>query len=264
MSEPTTPQGPNGPKNRPPAPRDQTASGPASDPTATTPPVSQTVPMPVTPAAGSVPPAGPLPAGGPLPPAGPLPPKGPGLLRQATSTTGGLIAVVIAACLTALLVMGLAGAGLFVGARLLGRHANVVRVQQAERGQLSPGQRKKLQGQGPMGDPQMPGFPGGPGKGNGLGPLMRGAAGLGGVQHGEFTVQGTDGQPTTMTLQRGTVTAASATSVTVKSGDGFTATYAVDATTRGAKAGLVKGDTALVVADKAGAKAVLIRATRTP
>ncbi len=71
------------------------------------------------------------------------------------------------------------------------------------------------------------------------------------VQHGDFTVQGANGTSTAMTLQRGTVTAASGTSVTVKSTDGFTATYAVDSSTRGRTTNLAKGDNVLVIAQKA-------------
>jgi hypothetical protein len=67
-----------------------------------------------------------------------------------------------------------------------------------------------------------------------------------------------------MTVQRGTVTAASASSVTVKSADGFTATYSLDSTTRGASGSLAKGDVALVVAKKSGGSAVLVRVIRTP
>ncbi|QGN59007.1 hypothetical protein [Nostocoides sp. HKS02] len=171
--------------------------------------------------------------------------------------------MIVAACLVALMVIALAGAGLFVGARLLGHHADVARVQHAGPGQLSPGQRKKLEGKGPMA-PGMPGFGKGQGNGSRLGPLMGGVAGLGAIQHGEFTTQGANGTATVMTVQRGTVTAASATSLTVRSDDGFTATYAVDATTRGLRTGLAKGDVVLVVANKAGAKAVLVRAARTP
>ena len=65
-----------------------------------------------------------------------------------------------------------------------------------------------------------------------MGELMRGAMGLGNVQHGEFTVQ-QDGKAVVMTLQRGTVTKSSATSVTVKSDDDFTGTYVLSDDTRG-------------------------------
>lgn len=61
--------------------------------------------------------------------------------------------------------------------------------------------------------------------------------------HGEITVQGQDG-PTEVALQRGEVTAASATSVTVRSSDGFTTTYAVGTATQ------VRRDRATVTADE--------------
>ncbi len=49
-----------------------------------------------------------------------------------------------------------------------------------------------------------------------------------GVLHGEFTVPGPDGGYQTFATQVGEVTAVSATSVTVKSEDGYSRTYAVD------------------------------------
>jgi hypothetical protein len=86
--------------------------------------------------------------------------------------------------------------------------------------------------------------------------------GLGNVQHGEFTVQ-QNGKSVVMTLQRGTVTKASSTSVSVKSDDGFTATYVIGTDTRTRAGAPAVGDSVLVVAEKSGAKAVLITATRT-
>ena len=75
--------------------------------------------------------------------------------------------------------------------------------------------------------------------------------------HGEITVQGTDG-PTEVALQRGEVTAASASSVTVRSSDGFTTTYAVGAST------LVRRDRATVTADRLEVgDTALVRATGT-
>ena len=85
---------------------------------------------------------------------------------------------------------------------------------------------------------------------------------LGAVQHGELTVQDSAGKAVVMTVQRGTVTAASATSVAVKSADGFSATYAVDDTTRGRAGEVAKDESVLVLAQKAGSKAVVIRAVR--
>ena len=101
----------------------------------------------------------------------------------------------------------------------------------------------------------------GNGQGNGMGELMRGAMGLGNVQHGEFTVQ-QDGKAVVMTLQRGAVTKASDTSVTVKSDDAFTATYVLSDDTRGRTKALAVGDSVLVVAEKAGAKAVIVTGSR--
>lgn len=82
--------------------------------------------------------------------------------------------------------------------------------------------------------------------------------------HGEITVQGADG-PTTLDLQRGEVTAATTTSVTVRSSDGFTTTYAVGSSTtvRRDRAtvtadALAVGDTAFVRAE--GTTATTIRA----
>lgn len=73
-----------------------------------------------------------------------------------------------------------------------------------------------------------PGDGAGHGPGGGIGgPGMRGAL------HGELTVPRTDGTGTQVVLvQSGTVTAVSKTSLSVKSTDGFTATYAITPITR--------------------------------
>jgi hypothetical protein len=172
--------------------------------------------------------------------------------------------VIVAACLVALLVLGLFGAGVFAATRLVSAHRHEQGIERLPDGNgklLPPGQRKKLEQR----------FPGNGGAGGlgGLGgldkgrlkSLLRGAAGLGQLQHGEFTLQGADGKSTVMTVQYGTVTTSSSTSLTVKSADGFTATYTIDANTLGAPVSkLATGDTVMVVAEKSGAKAVLIRA----
>lgn len=224
---------------------------------------------PVGPPSGP-PPAGPV-AGGPVGP----PPKGPGLWRQATSTTGGLIAVVVAAALSALLVLGVVATIGLVAVRVA-HHDGPGRMERVRDDSqvLPPGQQRKLDRM-PQGPDSPRGQGNGKGKGlddglgnglgngmgNGMGPLMRGAMGLGDVQHGEFTVQ-QNGSAVVMTLQRGVVTKVSATSVTVKSDDGFSATYAIASDTRGRTGALANGDSVLVVAEKAGAKAVLVTATR--
>jgi hypothetical protein len=51
------------------------------------------------------------------------------------------------------------------------------------------------------------------------------------VEHGEFTMR-IKGGDQVVDVQRGQVTTVSATAVTVKSPDGFTATYAIDANTK--------------------------------
>ena len=94
----------------------------------------------------------------------------------------------------------------------------------------------------------------GPGnKGQGMGRL---GAGIDGVLHGEFTTNVT-GTPTVMVVQTGQVTAYTAgESLTVRSADGFEATYVVDATVatmRGA-ADLAAGVQVHVVAAKEGMK----------
>ena len=82
------------------------------------------------------------------------------------------------------------------------------------------------------------------------------AAGIDGVLHGEFTTNVT-GTPTVMVVQSGQVTAYTAgESLTVRSADGFEATYVVDATVatmRGA-ADLAAGVQVQVVAAKEGMK----------
>ena len=65
---------------------------------------------------------------------------------------------------------------------------------------------------------------------------MRG--GMRGALHGELTVPQADGTGTEVILvQRGTVTAVSSTSLSVKSTDGFTSTYTVSSSTRVRAAG---------------------------
>ncbi len=90
----------------------------------------------------------------------------------------------------------------------------------------------------------------------GAGPL--GLIGLAaGVLHGQFTVPRSGGGYQTVDVQDGTVTAVSPGSVTVKSADGFTASYTVTSKTlvdaRAAGIGAVhKGDTIVVTATVSG------------
>lgn len=81
----------------------------------------------------------------------------------------------------------------------------------------------RLHGRFPFG----PGF--GPEFGPGFGPVF--GPGPFGAVHGQFVVPKPGGGYQTVDTQRGAVTAVSTTSITVKSGDGFTKTYRVTAST---------------------------------
>jgi hypothetical protein len=79
------------------------------------------------------------------------------------------------------------------------------------------------------------------------------------VQHGELVLEGRNGTAVTMDVQRGQVTAVSATSISLRSADGYTATYAVGADTRVRLSGTPKtigdvkvGDTVGVLATRNG------------
>jgi hypothetical protein len=169
----------------------------------------------------------------------------PGLWRQATSTTGGLVATVVALVLTGLLLLGVVGAGILGVTRYLHRAADGGVASVREHRQWS-GDWDGM-GPGERGDGMMRGY----------GLLQR----LGGLEHGEFTVTGADGTALVLTVQRGAVTSASATSVAVKSDDGFAQTYALTSTTRvarGSAADLKAGAEVVVLARKQGRVAVQV------
>ncbi len=78
--------------------------------------------------------------------------------------------------------------------------------------------------------------------------------------HGEIVLQGRDDAPVTMAFQNGLVTAVDATSVTVKSSDGYERTWALDGTTRYIKPG--KGMPGMHrMGEKAGLADVTVGAT---
>jgi len=84
--------------------------------------------------------------------------------------------------------------------------------------------------------------------------------GAGGVVHGQFTVPKSGGGYQTEDVQQGTVTAVSSGSISVKSADGFTASYVVSSKTlvdaQAAGIGSVKkGDTVSVTATVSGSTA---------
>jgi hypothetical protein len=93
----------------------------------------------------------------------------------------------------------------------------------------------------------------------GLGFLGLGLGGLGGAIHGQVTVPKSGGGYQTIDVQRGTVTAVNSSSISVKSPDGYSATYAVLSSTevnaQAAGIGTVKtGDTVLLMATASGGK----------
>jgi hypothetical protein len=88
--------------------------------------------------------------------------------------------------------------------------------------------------------------------------------GFGQALHGQLTVPKAGGGYQTLDVQRGTVTAVSSTSLTVKSSDGYTASYAVNSSTivdaESAGIGSVKsGDTVFVAATVSGSTATAAR-----
>jgi hypothetical protein len=101
--------------------------------------------------------------------------------------------------------------------------------------------------------------------GPGIG-AIGGIAGIGGAVHGQLTVPKSGGGYQTVDVQRGTVTAVSATSISVKSADGYTATYAVTGSTEvnaeSAGIGAVKtGDSVFVTATASGGSATASNVT---
>jgi hypothetical protein len=105
---------------------------------------------------------------------------------------------------------------------------------------------------------------GGPGRDGGHGPRggpgMMGGPGFGiagpmGALHGEFVAPKQGGGYQTLVVQRGKVSSVSSSSITVKSDDGFSATYDVPATTpvnaaRDGIGSIKKGDDVTLVAEK--------------
>lgn len=98
---------------------------------------------------------------------------------------------------------------------------------------------------------------GGPGRWFGTG------IGAGRVLHGQVVVPKSGGGSQTVDIQSGTVTAVSSSSLTVKSSDGYTASYTVTSATivdaKSAGIGSVKtGDTILVIASVSGSTATAV------
>lgn len=236
-------------------PPSQPSHQPPNQPTQGNPP---TQPMPAAPGAP--------PVGATAGPASAYPPKA-SVWHRATSTSGGRWGLGIAAgALALLLVVSLGVAGLLVlrnydRVDLLGNRGDGQFLRQDGpgngRGNGNGRDNDKSRGPGAKDDKVrpnqqgIPGMPGGRAQGlGGLGSLLGGTA-----LHGEVTTNA-NGSVQALLFQRGEVTAVSATSITIKSPDGFTATYGRTAATSSRGAALVKGGQAFVLARAADKVAI--------
>ncbi|KGN37667.1 hypothetical protein N803_11460 [Knoellia subterranea KCTC 19937] len=175
---------------------------------------------------------------------------------EATSTTGGKIAIAIAAASLGFIL--LVGTGLAAFAVV--RHADGDRGRgpwagSSERApmpdRMYPGDR----GPNQLPPGQLPGQRGNGQDDNGADELPgAGGLGLGPGLHGELVIPGDNGSPQTVLFQRGDVTEVTADKLTVKSTDGFTSTYTIGADSqkrlKDKVSTLAAGDQVAVVADK--------------
>lgn len=163
------------------------------------------------------------------------------LWREATATSGATLATFLALALATVMFFAVATTAVVLVIRQDHRGTSMA---QARSGPV------RLNGQG-RGSPV-----------NGPGTGATGPAGLRGVQHGQLT----EGNGTTYLVQRGEVTAASSSSLSVRSTDGYTGTYTVTSGTRFAGGSSVvpsKGATVYVVAAQDGDRAITVRTART-
>ncbi|WP_157622638.1 hypothetical protein [Nostocoides sp. Soil756] len=282
------PQDPQSPSEGAPPPADETAPLEAPAP-ADAPPPDEPVsgaPSGVVPPVAAAAPTW-MPAAGAPPPGWGRTPGPAGPVRRAwdetRATRGGRVALAAIGVLSVVLLVALIG----LGAALVGdRGRGMAGGREGTsfgRDQDGPGRgdgmgRQDRDGQGRNGmgrqDPNGQALPpghrpggngqgGGPGNGTqqlpGMGAMGGALGGLGAVLHGEFTTSVT-GTPAVMVVQSGQVTAYTpGTSLSVKSTDGFSATYVLDGSTI-APAGdsLAVGSAVRVLAAKQGMKAVLV------
>jgi len=232
----------------------------------------------------------------PRSPAGARSPAGvarPGVFRRigawfgrVWSRTGGKVAILVIAGLAVFAIAAASAAAMFLGTHdrqgRFGDRAGSAACAQGGRGEdmncqggmNGQGRRGQGQGQGRQnGQGQGQGFgqgqaPGqgqgfGQGQGQGQAPGANGYQGLGGLGtlrdavHGEVVIGGAT--PKTVLFQVGQVTDFKAgQSLTVKSSDGFSATYALTPTTTLPANGVASGASVRVIADKDGAKATRV------
>ena len=134
-------------------------------------------------------------------------------------------------------IIGIAAAATLAAAAVTGAAVATAATQSAKNDATQSQQHDQQGSQQDRHEGRGPGGPGGHGPG-GHGPGDHGPGGPGGhgpmgdVLHGQLVVEQPDGTVVTEQVQEGEVTAVSATSISVKSTDGFTATYVINADTR--------------------------------
>ena len=199
-----------------------------------------------------------MPAAAGPPPGAPAPAPKTNVWHQATSTHGGRWAIGIAAVvLVGLMFLSIGVAGFLV----LRNHDRFAMMGQRQGG-YSRGQFGEGNGRGSGGNNGTTGQPGTPGASG-----MRGGQGLGGLGsllggtalHGDVTAT-VNGLTQPLVFQRGQVTAVSATSITLKSSDGFVGTYGRTTLTSSMTAVPVTGGQAFVLARASDKVAIAIRA----
>jgi len=172
--------------------------------------------------------------------------------HQATSTRGGRWAIAVGAgALACLMLLGIGLAGLVV----LRNHDRFPMMGQRQDGYSRDQGGQSGQGNG-RGMPGVPGMRGGGVQGlGGLGGLLGGTA-----LHGTVTANA-NGSVQALVFQRGEVTAVSATSIKLKSSDGFVGTYGRTAATSSMMAAPVTGGQAFVLARASDKVAITIMTT---
>ena len=219
---------------------------PTGQPPAQPEPARSQQPAPGSPATQS------MPVGAQPPPASPGAVPQTNVWHQVTSTHGGRWAIGIAAVvLVALMFISVAVAGFLI----LRNHDRF-----SVMGQPLGGYSRSQPGRGPganNGYPHNPGMPGAPGMRGGLGGLGGLAGGT--ALHGNVTAT-VNGVTQPLVFQRGQVSAGSATSITLKSSDGFVGTYGLTSANRSRSATPVTGGQAFVLARASDKVAITVRA----
>ncbi|MGI9196395.1 MAG: DUF5666 domain-containing protein [Candidatus Nanopelagicales bacterium] len=135
-------------------------------------------------------------------------------------------------------IIGIVAASTLAAAAVTGAAVATAATQSAKNSTAQNQQDSKSAQKGSPQGPrdQGPGMPGGPRGDHGPGDHGPGGPGdhgpMGDILHGQAVIEQPDGTIVTEQMQEGEVTAVSATSISLKSTDGFTATYVINADTR--------------------------------